>query len=781
MNGAVMSFKCFVRDKLIRLYYSQLGRYVWEKIIPVFKYNLVRKAILKALSDSGYQFFADGNSKLMDVPFQSCSQHALVIFPYFVENAASAYIRSFALALKELGYIVHAFQYNENPITINDKCFDVIHTVKAPVQFRQWNIHRSNPIFENNELDDWVNRDLLRKISALNKIYRFKIGICNYVFLSAALNALSHDTLKILCTHDVFFRRNKKLSDSGVEPCFFDFSCSQADELKGLKRADYVVAIQDKEASYFSQQLGQPDKVITVPFVCESRFLDKKHINSEKIVVGYLASAHRPNVVAIKQLFKNQFPENILFKIGGSICSALSTDDFPKNVELVGRVDSLDDFYSTCDIFVNPDMLESGLKIKCVEALSFGLPLVCTKASSQGLGTNCDYHLCESIDECAEKIVELSLDSEKLCKLANESRQLFSTFSEKSSPYVCLRKIICDTKRRSFVAPKLNLRASSDKPKVSIILPTYKVERYFEQALLSVQEQTLEDIEIIPVDDGSPDNCAEIMDSFAREDRRIRPIHQTNGGYGKAINAGLKVANGEFIAILEPDDWVEPTMYEDLYCAASKEDDVIKAGFYKHIANSDVFPVYSIENRNLEDVFYVPTMSPSLVLAESSIWSAIYRRDFLLKNGLIMLETKGASYQDVVWKFLVYASTNQVKMLDRALYHYRYLTQNSSSKSSRNPEAMFTNYAFIKSFLDSKNLFQRWKKLYYQHFYLDTVFHHDRLSDDALTVFRKQLKVFISQAERMGCGIEEMGYPEQYQPFIIQRVYPIYSWAKRDD
>ena len=773
-----MSFKCFFRDKLIRFYYSRFGRYVWNKSLSLFKFNLVRKATLKALADSGYPIGGDEGSKLMDLPFQSCSHHALVIFPYFVENAATAYIRSFALALKELGYIVHAFQYNENPIAINDKCFDVIHSLKAPIQFRQWDIHRSNPIFENNELDDWVDRNLLRKVSTLDKIYTYKICICNYVFLSAAFNALSSHTLKILCTHDVFCRRNKKLSDSGVEPCFFDFSCSQTDELKGLKRADYVIAIQDKEASYFSHQLGQSDKVMTVPFVCESRYLDKKNINSKKIVVGYLASAHRPNIVAIKQLLKKDFPESILFKIGGSICSALSKGDFPKNVELVGRVDSLADFYSACDIFVNPDMLESGLKIKCVEALSFGLPLVCTKASSQGLNTDCVYHLCQSIEECYDKIIELARDPGKLRELAKESRHVFNEFAQKSSPYACLRKIICEAKRSSFVAPKLNLLASSSIPKVSIILPTYKVERYFEQALLSVQEQTLDNIEIIPVDDGSPDNCAEIMDYYAQKDKRIHPIHQNNGGYGKAINAGLQIAKGEFVAILEPDDWVEPTMYEDLYNAANIEDDVVKSGFYKHIVNSDVFPVFSVENQGLEDTFYVPSMSPSLVLAESSIWSAIYRREFLFKNGLTMLETKGASYQDVVWKFLVYASTSQVKLLDKALYNYRYLTQNSSSKSSKNPEAVFTNYSYIKSFLDSKNLFQKWKKLYYQHFYLDIVFHYDRLSDDALVLFREQLKIFISQAERVGCGIEEVGFPEQFLPFIVKRVYPIYSWAK---
>ena len=116
-------------------------------------------------------------------------------------------------------------------------------------------------------------------------------------------------------------------------------------------------------------------------------------------------------------------------------------------------------------------------------------------------------------------------------------------------------------------------------------MPTYRVEPYFEQALLSVVDQTLRDIEIIPVDDGSPDNCGAIMDAYATKDPRIKPIHQPNGGYGKAINAGLYAATGEYIAIVETDDWIEPDMLETLYSAAKKGDHpIVKGSFYKHEA-----------------------------------------------------------------------------------------------------------------------------------------------------------------------------------------------------
>ena len=115
-------------------------------------------------------------------------------------------------------------------------------------------------------------------------------------------------------------------------------------------------------------------------------------------------------------------------------------------------------------------------------------------------------------------------------------------------------------------------------PKISIVMPTYNVEKYFRQCLDSIINQTLFDIEIIPVDDGSPDNCGAIMDEYAAKDSRIKPIHQKNGGYGKAVNAGINIATGEYIGILESDDFTKTTMLEDLYNIAEKNSaEVVKS------------------------------------------------------------------------------------------------------------------------------------------------------------------------------------------------------------
>lgn len=102
-------------------------------------------------------------------------------------------------------------------------------------------------------------------------------------------------------------------------------------------------------------------------------------------------------------------------------------------------------------------------------------------------------------------------------------------------------------------------------PKVSIVVPVYKVEKYLVRCVKSLSNQTLEDIEIILVDDGSPDNCGHMCDEFEKTDSRIKVVHKKNGGLSSARNAGLEVATGETVGFVDSDDDVELTMYEELY------------------------------------------------------------------------------------------------------------------------------------------------------------------------------------------------------------------------
>ena len=97
--------------------------------------------------------------------------------------------------------------------------------------------------------------------------------------------------------------------------------------------------------------------------------------------------------------------------------------------------------------------------------------------------------------------------------------------------------------------------------RVSVIVPVYKVEPYLRECVESVMAQTLTDIEIILVDDGSPDNCGAICDEYAAKDTRITVIHKENGGLSDARNVGLDIATGEYIGFVDSDDWIYPKMY----------------------------------------------------------------------------------------------------------------------------------------------------------------------------------------------------------------------------
>ncbi|EJG3290978.1 glycosyltransferase, partial [Campylobacter coli] len=114
-----------------------------------------------------------------------------------------------------------------------------------------------------------------------------------------------------------------------------------------------------------------------------------------------------------------------------------------------------------------------------------------------------------------------------------------------------------------------------------MIVPIYNVEKYLRQCLDSIIAQTLKDIEIILVNDGSTDNCGVICDEYALKDKRIQVIHKTNAGLGAAYNTGLEMASGEYIGFVESDDWIEPNMYEELYAKAKETDvDVCLSGYF---------------------------------------------------------------------------------------------------------------------------------------------------------------------------------------------------------
>ena len=128
-------------------------------------------------------------------------------------------------------------------------------------------------------------------------------------------------------------------------------------------------------------------------------------------------------------------------------------------------------------------------------------------------------------------------------------------------------------------------------PLISVIVPVYKVEQYLDECVQSIRNQTYTNLEIILVDDGSPDRCPEMCDEYARQDSRIKVIHKPNGGLSSARNAGLDIATGEYVGFVDSDDIVKPNMYETLLSAFEDEKTIFAVKCqYIRLKNDNLVP-----------------------------------------------------------------------------------------------------------------------------------------------------------------------------------------------
>ena len=239
--------------------------------------------------------------------------------------------------------------------------------------------------------------------------------------------------------------------------------------------------------------------------------------------------------------------------------------------------------------------------------------------------------------------------------------------------------------------------------KVSAIVPCYNVEQYLRECLDSALAQTLQEIEIICVNDGSTDSTLEILQEYARKDSRIRVLDKPNSGYGSSMNQGMDMARGEYIAILESDDLIKPDMYRSLYELAREKDlDVIKADYEIFVGNGDsrVFTyMRACKKRSLYYRVIRPEDEPDIFNARMNTWTGLYRKSFLDKYHIRHNETAGASYQDNGFWFQTFLWADRLMFVDRAFYQLRRDNPNSSVHNRGKVFCIFEEYAFIEKIL----------------------------------------------------------------------------------
>lgn len=227
-------------------------------------------------------------------------------------------------------------------------------------------------------------------------------------------------------------------------------------------------------------------------------------------------------------------------------------------------------------------------------------------------------------------------------------------------------------------------------PKISVVIPIYNVEKYLRKCVESVANQTMCGIEIICVNDGSKDNGLTILRELEKEYDNIKIIDKANEGYGKAVNVGIDTAKGDYIGIVESDDFVANDMFETLYALSQNGTvDVIKGNFWNYYEDGEHKPqAYVSSERASTKVMNSPFTlkeNPEISWGHPSVWSAIYRKKFLEENEIKMKEVKGGGWVDNPFFYETLIKAKSIMWTKKPVYFYRKTNANSSSNLQTDP------------------------------------------------------------------------------------------------
>lgn len=292
--------------------------------------------------------------------------------------------------------------------------------------------------------------------------------------------------------------------------------------------------------------------------------------------------------------------------------------------------------------------------------------------------------------------------------------------------------------------------------KVSVILPSLNVKRYIGECIESVRNQSLREIEIICVDAGSTDGTLELLKNYERKDSRIKVIISDRKSYGYQMNLGINAARGEFIGIVETDDFVPKEMYEELYLAAKKNTvDFVKADFYRFTGEGK--ELLRTQYRLAGDCSYYNRIidiekEPECFRFPLNTWSGIYSRNYLMKYNICHNETAGASFQDNGFWFQTFAYAKRAFFVDKSYYMNRRDNYESSVFSKKKTYCICDEYDFIKNILDSdKALLDRLKPAYSWAKFMAYKGNLDRISEDCEIDFLRRFSQDFQKMRRDGC------------------------------
>ena len=228
-----------------------------------------------------------------------------------------------------------------------------------------------------------------------------------------------------------------------------------------------------------------------------------------------------------------------------------------------------------------------------------------------------------------------------------------------------------------------------EEKKISIIIPVYNVELYIKQCVDSVLSQTYENLEIILVDDGSPDGCPMICDEYAKKDNRVKVVHKVNGGLSDARNFGMKEATGDYIAFIDSDDWIAPDMFEYL-ASKIEESDIVQCNFI-NVRNLRLSAPTILENKKYDSKDFLKKLFNDEF--DNYVWNRLYKRS--LWDNVEFPVRK--DFEDILTVHKVIEKANSVYVLREPKYFYR-IRENSISGTRDFKQRLSIMTAFCNRF-----------------------------------------------------------------------------------
>lgn len=329
---------------------------------------------------------------------------------------------------------------------------------------------------------------------------------------------------------------------------------------------------------------------------------------------------------------------------------------------------------------------------------------------------------------------------------------------------------ICES-RLSNQPIKQNSKSAIMAPKISILIPTYNVELYIKECMDSIISQyNFHNLEIICINDGSTDSSIEILYQYQKIYNFIKIINQPNSGYGAAINTGLKHATGEYVGIVEPDDYISSNMYQELLKLAYVDPnvDIIRGTAIAFTKDGPLDGLYGQAPKECVNHTFNVQMHPNLLTIPPAIWTSLYRRAFLVENNIILPESLGASYQDVAFFIQTMILAKKIKTTWKPFYFYRNDNMTASRFSKGKVDVIFDMYDWLDKKLDLYNPI--WKKQVINRMMNDFKWSYGRVDDIYKNRYLNNVGIYLNKFDSLNITLNDI--EEKFHSFnkeVVQK------------